>query len=282
MEARGQFVDGLFRLMPEPGVYAIEALVTKAIQRQKPQLELSDEEAAYRYRLDFWNRLSIRQNALTTRGLTPQFLEVDPSQRLLKWNDSKNFLTACKVKIRPKVLDFLDYLSDREYEYACGVACEFAGAELTYVTPPGNEYGIDFVSIIPAYGRSSVICAGKEGLRIVGQSKKYTAKIPREKVMLLAESINMIKNRKPEITRLLPGWFFSSRAPIAGWIVGHSGFQSGCTQHAADHGIILSDSLELADILSAPRTFQYGSNISIIPDTLAARIEQQSRTSVGG
>ncbi|MBL6945625.1 MAG: restriction endonuclease [Rhodospirillales bacterium] len=274
MIERSKIVDRLHRLELQDRVYSVNNLVLMAIKDINGKYGLVDEENSNRYKSDFWNRIFIKQDRLMKRGLVAQFTAVDNEKKLLKWNDKlQKFSDTLKVRFRPFVLRFLDGLDDRDYEFACGTACRFLGAEKIFVTPPGNEFGIDFVALIPAYSRSTVVCSGKEGLRIIGQSKKYSSAISREKVSILINSIDMIKYRKPEITELLPSWFFSSRAPLVGWLVGHSGFQSGCDTYAQDHGIILSDAIELSDILSAPRILGYCTDISKIPAILAKHLD---------
>jgi hypothetical protein len=268
MVERKTIIDRLFRLTPRTGVTNIVELSQLTIREFGEACTLADEEFIFRYRRSIWNSLFELQDKMIHVGIDPYFHSVDQTRYLLRWNlcDGLSSKKKWQARNRAKILRLLYSLNDRQYEYACGLACKLSGGMRVAVTPKGGEFGIDFVALLPAYGGAKAICAGVNGLRIVGQAKMYNSPVPREKVQALTSVITSVKERRPEIVSILPGWFFTSKSPIIGWIVGHSGFQSGSIQYGGDHGIVLSDSIELADMLTIPKCFSYSNNESEIEE----------------
>ncbi|MCP4345201.1 MAG: hypothetical protein GY795_06705 [Desulfobacterales bacterium] len=59
-----------------------------------------------------------------------------------------------------------------------------------------------------------------------------------------------MRRRNERILETLPHWFISSKGILIGCILAHSGAQSGSHAIANDHGIIIADSRDIAEILA--------------------------------
>jgi len=62
-----------------------------------------------------------------------------------------------------------------------------------------------------------------------------------------------VRNLNPSIESLVPSWFRSSTGPIIGWLIAHNGVQSGGVTKAKNHGIVISDSVDIAEIIALSR-----------------------------
>lgn len=64
-----------------------------------------------------------------------------------------------------------------------------------------------------------------------------------------------VRHLSERVRRHIPTWFHDSRGPIIGWIMSHSGYQTGAADEAKNHGIIISDTLDLAELICLSNTF---------------------------
>ena len=91
-------------------------------------------------------------------------------------------------------------------------------------------------------------------MRVVGQCKKYTTPVQIGGVKEFVETLQVVKYRgEPKIERLVPPWFHAVRGPIIGLIIAHTNFQSGADTKARNHGIVVADSLDLAEVIALSR-----------------------------
>lgn len=164
--------------------------------------------------------------------------------------DGKLRLKHARSRQRSGLLRGIDALTNREYEALGCVASESIGADSWHLTPRGNDGGIDFFAKIVSPSSSHVLGGGHAPIRVVGQCKKYESRVGVNALREFSATITAVQNRSPEVSGLVPEWFSAGRGPIVGWIISHSGFQSGATQLAANHGVLLSTSLDLAEILA--------------------------------
>lgn len=151
---------------------------------------------------------------------------------------------------RSQLLRCIDELTNREYEALGCVVSESIGADSWNLTPRGNDGGIDFFARVVSPGASHILGGGHAPIRVVGQCKKYETRVSVSALREFSATLTAVQNRSPEVSSLLPDWFAASRGAIIGWVISHSGFQSGATQLAANHGFILSSSLDLAEIFA--------------------------------
>jgi hypothetical protein len=159
---------------------------------------------------------------------------------------------------RPHVLRQLDALSDRQYEAMACVACEVIGARFQVLTPPGNEGGIDFLATITIKDSCHIFSAVGAELRIVGQCKKYQTPVAVDRVEQFLQTMSNVRHRTDRVRKHLPVWFEEAGGPIIGWIIGHSGFQTGAADEAKKHGVVLSDSIDMTELFSlAPKFHQF-------------------------
>jgi hypothetical protein len=210
----------------------------------------------------FWNYLLARQEQDERRGLSRVYKVMDGTARTLSWcgvgDPSPVSVGTSYVRLRlrhrPAVLRMIDELNDREYEALACVVSGLAGATHVALTPAGNEGGVDFFALLPTPGRCHLFSGNVHPLRIVGQCKKYSDPISLGRLKEFLETLEDVKHRgEPKIERLVPPWFHSMPGPILGFMIGHSGFQSGATTKARNHGIVLADTLDLAEIISLSR-----------------------------
>lgn len=153
-----------------------------------------------------------------------------------------------KLKTRPRMLRAIDSLTHRQYEAAGIFLSRLVGADRVLLTPSGNEGGVDFFArlIHPSY--THLFAGNASPLRIVGQSKKYEGAVTVDRVRDFITTLNDVRHLAVRMAELIPSWFKDSRGPIVGWIISHNGFQSGAEVMANNHGILLSNSLDMAEV----------------------------------
>jgi len=156
---------------------------------------------------------------------------------------------------RSHMLRMIDSLTDREYEALACVASVAIGANNYHLTPPGDEGGIDFVATLKMPSSSHVFSAAGAELRVVGQCKKYADPVAVDRMDQFVQTMQNVRYRAARVQKHLPVWFDQARGPIVGWVISHSGFQSGSADEAKKHGIVLSDTLDMAELISVSENF---------------------------
>jgi hypothetical protein len=212
----------------------------------------------------FWNFLLEKIDCDSRRGVSCIFAILDSSSYRLRWiphslmRSSKRRERARGLKLvtRPVLLEAIDSLSAREYEALACVISTFAGATKTKLTPRRKEGGIDFLALIEQHGHCHLFSGATGPLRLIGQSKKYGNPLEAGEIRDFITTIDNVRKCHPDIERHIPGWFRSARGPVAGWVIAHQGFQVGAERLARDHGIVVSDSLDLAEIAALSRKLE--------------------------
>lgn len=211
---------------------------------------------AKRRQRKLWNQITERIDEENRKGLHPTFRVLDVSTLELAWFAARESsdpadvqMKKAKLALRGQVLDEIDNLNSRDYEALGCLVCKEAGASKWFLTPPGNDKGIDFLALVPAVGSAHIFPSLSNEIRIVGQSKKWTSSVPREKIDLLATTVEGIRRRSERIIPTLPSWFVSSEGPLVGCMIGHTGLQGGAWDIARDEGIIAADSRDVAEII---------------------------------
>lgn len=229
----------------------------------------------------YWNWLAREVDQHSRRGLTP-FYSLPPAggqfitsacHSLVSAPNAADQLRGARALSRPSILRKIDELDEREYEALSCVACSAIGSVNTLLTPRGNEGGIDFFARLSVQTKTHVLSAAGVELRIVGQCKKYATPVTVDKLDQFITTIQNVKHRSDRVRGQIPPWFDDSRGPVIGWIMAHSGFQTGAADEAKNHGIILSDSLDLAELISLSDTF----HATLPPADRASRLADECK-----
>jgi hypothetical protein len=231
-------------------------LLLQAVKSALGKSDMDAEAYVYPNRTRYWSELLQRLDTDPQLGRTPLFEVRDRASRRIRWSlgdvanarSVKDKRLAARLSARPVILGTIDLLSDRQFEALGCVICQYAGATHTKLTPRGNEGGIDFFAQIQIHAKCHVFGGYHRPLRIVGQAKKYQDPAHVDKVKEFVTTLDEIRNQNPSVEGLVPAWFRAGSGPIIGWFVAHSGVQSGGITKARNHGIIVSDSLDLAEV----------------------------------
>lgn len=205
-----------------------------------------------------WSYLLRAQEEEERRGISRIFHIVDATALTLRWcspsGHGRTARHAAKLRHRPAMLSMIDALSDREFEVLACVSLRLAGATETVLTPPGNEGGVDFFALIPSPAQCHLFSGGSHPLRIIGQSKKYSSAVQVGRFKEFLKTIDEVKHGgEPKTEAVIPPWFHAVRGPIIGLMIAHSGFQAGAETRARKHGVIVADSLDLAEMVALSR-----------------------------
>jgi hypothetical protein len=243
------------------GFLDFDDLLLLAVKAALGKSQMDAEAYVYRNGAQRWNDLLKRIEYDNRQGRSPLFHVHDKGSRKIIWLPTnirliptiKDKQKAMRMGARPYIVQAIDLMSNREYEALGCVICGMIGADYVELTPPGNEGGIDFFALLKSPARCHVFHGNYKPIRIIGQSKKYRDRVEVDRVKELIETIEEVKNLNPSVERLVPPWFRTSSGPVIGWLIAHSGAQSGAVAKAGNHGIIISDSIDLAEIAAMSR-----------------------------
>ncbi len=253
----GRILRWFYRKEFPQGILEFDELHIQASMGALGKSQQDSEAYLYANVKTHWGVLLERLGNDKEMGRSRLFNIEDATNRRVSWvpsnignlRSAREKHVAMRLNSRPHILRMIDALSDREYEALCCIISKFAGATNVKLTPKGNEGGIDFFALINYPGRCHVFSGNHKPIRIVGQAKKYSdRKVEVDEVKELTETIQEVKNRSPSVEHLVPPWFRKAWGPVAGWLVAHNGVQSGGMTKARNHGIIVSDSIDLAEI----------------------------------
>lgn len=208
-----------------------------------------------------WNSVKKKQQILfEEKGITPIFDVRDDAQRIVCSHiNNKMSETGDKkyyyLKSRPYIFNEIESLNARQYEALSVLVCELLSANHTCLTPQGNEAGIDFIATIKFSELSHYLLGINGPVRIIGQCKKYSSPVQVDKIKEFNSTMADVYHLTSKMRSLIPSWFLNSKGPIIGWIISHSGFQSGAIDRGKNNGYVLSDSFDLAEILAKSKKF---------------------------
>ena len=239
------------------GVVNVRATLQRGAEIALRKTTIAAEAYAHANTDSFLNRIVTSQDEDARRGISRVITIVDRTSHLIRCYGELTGHSArrnARLRQRPAFLRMIDSLTTREYEALGCLAMRFAGASEVAVTRSGTEGGIDFFALISAPGRCHLFAGGNNALRIIGQSKKYVRPVSADKVKEFITTMDEVKfGGEPKTERIIPAWFRSAKGPIVGCIVGHNGFQSGAVSRARKHGIIIADSLDMAELIALSR-----------------------------
>lgn len=249
-----RIIDWLYRKEFAEGTLDFDELLLQATEQalEKPSLDAS--AYVYSNSIRLWNAVMQRTEVDVRRGVSPIFIISNRDARRVVWypcsdmpTEAKKRRKLCLYRSRPALLRRIDTLGHREYEALGCVMARIAGASEISLTPRGNEGGIDFFAQIVLCGRTHIFSGTSACFRVVGQSKKYSEKVDVERVRGFLTTIQEVRDLSPSVKSLIPAWFLEGTGPLVGWMVAHSGFQSGAETKARHNGVLLSTSLDLAE-----------------------------------
>jgi hypothetical protein len=243
------------------GTLDFDELLYQAVRLVLDKSDIDTEAYVERNTGRLWNELLESLDIDSRSGRSAMFEVRDRKGRKLVWSPSNIGLASSnkerchqvRLGTRPSITRLIDNLSDREYEALGCVICQLIGATNVLLTPAGNERGIDFLATINMPSRCHVFGGSNRLFRVVGQAKKYESKVEFKEVQRLNETLNEIKYQTPAMQGLIPPWFHTAAGPIIGWLIAHKGVQSGGVSYARNHGILISDSIDLAEIATLSR-----------------------------
>lgn len=274
------FIDWLLRIDPEPA-FSLDGLLERFAVDVLGRVPALASSYAQANRLVRWRDILRMDSAFSSSGAAPVLFDIDPSARTARYlarspvNGVISKERTLRSLARPAVLRAFDALGSREYEALACVAAECAGADRTHLTPPGNEGGIDFFALIKNPGRCHVFSEARSPIRVIGQCKKYASSVQVEKVRQFVQSIHSVCHQSLLVEKHVPAWFRSSTGPVVGWMIGHSGFQSGAETLARNHGIVISDTLDVAEVCVQSRLFPMPSPGVDLPGLIRAKIAEK-------
>lgn len=256
-----RFFDWIYRTKHKGSIINFYELLILGAKVALGKSQIDAEVFAQSNEKTYWNWLLKELEEISKKGLEPLFIINDNIARRITWSphnlnllqSNKDKHKAIKLTSRPDILNAIDYLNDREYEALSCVICKLLNANKVKLTPKGNEGGIDFFASIIIPPRSHVFFGYMVPMRIIGQCKKHSNAVQVDAVDRFINTINEVKYKTPSLNEIVPNWFWNSKGPIIGWIISHKGFQSGAETKAKDHGIIISDSLDLTEIITLSR-----------------------------
>ncbi|HSE19283.1 MAG TPA: restriction endonuclease [Pyrinomonadaceae bacterium] len=272
-------LDWFYRAQPRTGLIDFGDLLASAASEA---LGLSGmENAAYvaSNSSRIWSALQLEQDLREREGVNP-ILEMIDVVRKCRWHSillgvapPAEMRRRLRLRSRPAMIERIDNLTWRQYEALGCVVSQLCGASQVHLTPPGNECGIDFFATVTVNGNNHVFSGSRTPLRIVAQCKKYESRVDVEKIKSFNDTLGDLRKKEPKVTALTPAWFQLTRGPIVGWVIAHKGFKSGAKTRAHNHGILLSDTIDLAEIAALSRDLPESMTTNERADELIKRIQ---------
>lgn len=243
---------------PDAKTRSIVEMSREALEVFYGGVERGHEEFISRFRRSILNELLKFDELHSKRGGSRSFVCVDTSKLLVRWH--KDILddprALQKLRNRSRIYLWMRDLDDRQYECFGAALMQSLGATKVHLTPRGNEFGIDFLALVPAYSRSELFVSGSRGIRVVGQSKLYKSKVPRDSIQAFNNLMDSIRHNRHEIRSIIPAWFRNSPAPLIGLWAAHRGYQEGARIISEQNGYILLDTLMMAEIFGSSKSLQ--------------------------
>lgn len=217
----------------------------------------------------YWNSWCAQRQRDIERGLSSPFEIVDHTSRRFRWapytlkvygNRPITDRIRQRMLAKSEILTHISLYSSCQYEALGAVASQLMGASNVLVTEPGDERGIDFLAKIDLPSRNHIFSGPAAPIRVIGQSKMHGSALSVGDVMAFIQTLTAVRNSDPDVMRNVPTWFAPSRGILAGWIVCHSGFQSGAEAAAYRHGVLISNSVDIAEITAMSRSLDEGAD----------------------
>jgi len=171
--SRPRIVSAIYSLAPDSKTRSIMELSLQAIRAFYGSVDRKQEEFISKFRKSILNDLLVFDDLHHKSGGSRSFVCVDTGKQLVQWHGKilSNPRTLQTIRNRSRIYYWMRNLDDRQYECFGAALMQSLGATKVHLTPRGNEFGIDFLALVPAYSRSELFVSGGRGIRIVGQSK---------------------------------------------------------------------------------------------------------------
>lgn len=263
MSDKRKILQSFPRLDVSTANFDFRTVLESVVERELGMSRIDAQAFVHANAKKYWNWFNEELDQQQRRGILPYFAIVGGGTYALSHTahlsqlspDANKRLIGQLAHSRPNILRQLDSLTDRQYEAMACVASKVIGARFQVLTPPGNEGGIDFIAILPINISCHIFAAVGSELRIIGQCKKYQTPVAVDRVEQFLQTMNNVRYRSERVRKHLPAWFEEARGPIIGWMVAHMGYQSGAADEAKRHGVILSDTLDMAELFSLSPSF---------------------------
>ncbi len=187
------------------------------------------------------------------RGVTPPLM-LDSTYNCLWYPENQG--QEAVWKYRKSVLNKLVLLDDDSFEALCCYTLECIGGK-SYKTKSKSDGGVDGYGILLSPMDNHIFGVEKH-LKIVGQFKNYDHQEVITKFDSFIQTINNVRYMSSRVTGGMPSFFSSAKGPIIGWYVCKSGFQKQIYDQAKWHGIILSDLVDLVEVLCNIKIYPFG------------------------
>jgi hypothetical protein len=241
-----------------PGIHHFDVMLRLAVEEVLSKSGAAIDSYVHAHAARLWNDILKTLDTRRQSGVRDAITVVNRPNRTFHWTSyeqGKSIMTRLDARYMalPAILSQIRELSWREYEGLGGAVSKLLGASEITITKPGADQGIDFFALIETPAICHLFSGSYAPLRIVGQSKKYDSPVPRAKIDEFTTVLTKIRMHHPDVRPLVPDWFLSSKGLIAGWIVAHRGYNSGALSEARRQGVILSDSIDIAEISAISR-----------------------------
>lgn len=187
------------------------------------------------------------------RGVTPPLI-LDSGYNCL-WYPQSSYQEVV-WSYRNSLLRKLTNISDDSFEALCCFLIECMGGK-AYKTKSKGDGGVDGYGLLTSL-MSNHIFGQKKHLKIVGQFKNYDHKEVINNFESFIQTLNNVRHMSARVTSEMPSFFSSAKGPIVGWYVCKSGFQQQVYDQAKWHGIILSDLIDIVEILCNIDVCEFG------------------------
>jgi Restriction endonuclease len=205
----------------------------------------------------FWNYVIDACSDHASRGISASFAIADPITKTWQCypvsdeSPEPERQRALLARNRPSLLRTIDQLNDRQYEALSCVLLEALGGARVNLTKTGGEGGIDAFGLLLNTKATHLLGSSQHPIRVIVQSKMHRRPMAADKMKEFIETLNEVKYGGQSRTEaVIPDWFRAARGPRIGAAISHAGFQAGAEARARSHGILIVDSIDIAEVLS--------------------------------
>jgi hypothetical protein len=187
------------------------------------------------------------------RGVTPPLM-LDSAYNC-QWYP-QNKAQGIVWKYRKALLNKFATIDDDSFEALCCYALECMGGK-AFKTKSKNDGGVDGYGLL-SNPISNHIFGQSKFMKIVGQFKNYDHPEVITNFESFIQTLNNVRHMSSRVTEAMPSFFSAAKGPIIGWYVCKSGFQKQVYDQAKWHGIILTDLIDIIEVLCNIEIISFG------------------------